>query len=159
VGQEIDYQAPSLASIESPNSKDPDTTRALQRYQEVTQRMKAALKIRRNDWASFKFPELEAISEYDQVATLREEIAKTLHDRKTSINNKSTWLKIKGVVERFFVALTPFAKHVLAVASGAQAVLSRNCFMLIISRFKILMACYAADSCSSLRYECFSWHF
>jgi hypothetical protein len=103
-------------------SEDPDTLRTQERYDKAAKLLKSALRVRRDDWKAFQFPELDKLSEKEDVAKLKAEINKVLEAREMSIKNKSNWGKCKGIVELVFTTLSPFAKNVLGVAINIQSV-------------------------------------
>jgi hypothetical protein len=101
---------------------DPDTNRAYQRYENAKRKITDSLKIRRNDWESFDFPQLNGHSEQEELSTLRSEINNVLESRKRTVRaSLSTWSKSKAIVENF-TAISPFAKNFLTVAKDAQQV-------------------------------------
>jgi hypothetical protein len=101
---------------------DPDSTRALERYESAKEKLKASLKIRRKEWGSFDFPELDALSEQEGLSTLRSEINKVLDNKKESIPNSTVWSKCTETIKKIFVAISPITKNVLTVAKEAQSV-------------------------------------
>ena len=109
-------------SSEQVISDDPDTVRTQERYHKAAKLLKDTLRVRRDDWKSFEFPELDKLSEKEDVAKLQAEINKVLEAREMSIKNKSNWGKCKGIVELVFTTLSPFAKNVLGVAINIQSV-------------------------------------
>ena len=109
-------------SSEQVISEDPDTVRTQERYDKAAKVLKNALRVRRDDWKAFEFPELDKLSEKEDVAKLQAEINKVLEAREMTIKNKSNWGKCKGIVELVFTTLSPFAKNVLGVAINIQSV-------------------------------------
>jgi hypothetical protein len=109
-------------SSEQAMSADPDTARTQERYEKATKLLKDALRVRRNDWTAFEFPELDKLSEKEDAVKLQAEINRVLEARNTLIKNKSNWGKCKGIIELIFTTLSPFAKNVLGVAINMQQV-------------------------------------
>jgi hypothetical protein len=103
-------------------TRDPDTVRTLERYEKAKDQLRRALKVRRNDWGSFEFPDLDRISEKEEPDKLQTEIDKVLDARIKS----AAQFTAKGVVKQIFMALSPFAKNFLTVASAAQSVSPRK---------------------------------
>jgi hypothetical protein len=102
--------------------EDPDTLRTRERYEKATKALKQALEVRRNDWKSLEFTGIDKFSENGDATILQTEINNVLEARKNSIKNKTGWEKCKGIVERMFKTLSPFAKTFLNVATRADAV-------------------------------------
>ena len=102
--------------------KDADTINSMEMYETAKRKLKEALKIRRNDWESFEFPELDGLSEQRDTSVLQGKIDKILALRKQSIKDPKGWSKCKAIMENAFLAFSPFAKNVLGVAVNASAV-------------------------------------
>jgi len=103
-------------------SKDPDTVRAVERYQKAVARWRDIINVRRDDLGIFQFPELSTIEENPDILVLRDEVNKILESRKHSIRNTAAWSKSKEIVETMFRALSPFAKNFLNISRNAQSV-------------------------------------
>lgn len=101
---------------------DTDTIITLKRYEAARTKLNYSLKLRRKDWGTFEFPELQTISEQQDSAKLQSEIDKVMNARKDKIANPTAWIKSKGIVKQIFMALSPFAKNLLTVAQNAQSV-------------------------------------
>jgi hypothetical protein len=102
--------------------KDADTINAVEMYETAKRKLKEALKIRRNDWESFEFPELDGLSEQQDTSVLQGKIDRILALRRQSIKDPKGWSKCKAIMENAFLAFSPFAKNVLGVAVNASAV-------------------------------------
>jgi hypothetical protein len=105
--------------------KDADTINSTEMYESAKRKLKEALKIRRDDWESFEFSELDSLSEQRDTSVLQGKIDKILALRKQSIKDPKGWSKCKAIMENAFLAFSPFAKNVLGVAVNASAV-NRN---------------------------------
>jgi hypothetical protein len=104
-------------------SEDPDTKRTLHRYEKAKQQIRESLKFCRNEWGSFIFPEVDTLSEQEELSALLNAIDKVLDRRsqKDSVMNPTKWEKCKKVVANIFTATSPFAKNLLTIAKeGAQ---------------------------------------
>ena len=102
-------------------SEDADTVNSKDMYNTAIRKLKKALKVRRNEWGSFEFPELDALSEQD-IWKIQTEVDKVLTTRRKSLEDPKGWLKCKAIMEHAFMAFTPFAKNALNVAGAANAV-------------------------------------
>ena len=109
--------------------KDADTINSMEIYETAKRKLKEALKIRRDDWESFEFPELDGLSEQRDISKLQLEIDKILALRKQSIKDPKGWSKLKVIMEHAFMAFTPFAKNVLNVAMPANQVSTSHLFL------------------------------
>jgi hypothetical protein len=109
--------------------KDADTINSMELYETAKRQLKEALKIRRNDWESFEFPELDGLSEQRDTSKLQLEIDKILALRKQSIKDPKGWSKCKVIMEHAFMAFSPFAKNVLNVAMPANQVSTSHLFL------------------------------
>jgi len=124
---EINEQQSSLTSNRgsvgkiAQGGRDPDSVRTLERYEKAKDKLRSALKVRRNEWGSFELPELDRISETEEPAKLQTEVDKVLDARIKAASQTTA----KGVVKQIFMALSPFAKNFLTVASSAQSVNSQ----------------------------------
>jgi hypothetical protein len=87
------------------------------------QKLKLSLKLAGNDWGFFDFPELETLGE-DQGQLLGSAIAEALKTTAESGKFTGKWSKTKGLLERLFTALSPFATNFLSVTQSAQSVRS-----------------------------------
>jgi hypothetical protein len=104
------------------DTKDADTINSMEMYETAKRKLKEALKIRRDDWESFEFPELDGLSEQLDTSKLQLEIDKILALRKQSMKDPKGWSKCKVIMEHAFMAFSPFAKNVLNVAMPANQV-------------------------------------
>jgi hypothetical protein len=103
--------------------EDPDTKRTFNRYEKAKQQMKESLNFARNEWDSFGFPQLDALSEQEGLSALLSEIDNVLVNRgqKGSVVNSTKWSKCKKVIANTFKATSPFAMNLLTIAKdGAQ---------------------------------------
>lgn len=92
----------------NPSGED-DTINSLHRYRCAKLKLKELLEFHYDeDWGFFDFPEIDVISEEHESSKLQVEITKIMDARKQSIDDLLS--KCKGIVERAFEALSPFAK-------------------------------------------------
>ena len=96
-----------------------------ERYKTAAKKLEEALKCRRANWKAFDIPTVSLdISTNDPIPLLREQIQSTLEARKTLVENRDFWTRAKGIVERSFTAMSPFAKNFLAIAEHGANVLA-----------------------------------
>jgi len=119
--QAVPENIPS-AVPDSSTPKDADTINSTEMYETAKHKLKEALKLRRKDWESFEFPELDDLSEQRDTSKLQVEINKILALRKQSVKDPKGWAKCKAIMEHAFMAFSPFAKNVLNVAMPANQV-------------------------------------
>lgn len=91
-------------------------------YETAFCRLKAALKISRKEWGFFEFPEIDALSEQEEISQLKAQINNVLVARKKCMNEPTGLAKCKSIMEHAFIAFAPFAKNVLGVAGKSDAV-------------------------------------
>jgi hypothetical protein len=97
-----------------------DRNRTLMRYIAAVEHLKAALKLRQPGWETFEFPEFDVIPESNgSLALLRTAIDEKL-DSYQELRDVSVWQKGKTLVERLFVASSPFVKNILTAVRGAS---------------------------------------
>ena len=73
---------------------DLDSVNTMQRYEKAAKNLKDAVKaIRRKEWGTFEFTEIESVPEHD-VSKLRDEISKAMTARKDVVANPSRWSKV-----------------------------------------------------------------
>lgn len=89
-----------------------DRKRTISRYKIAAVKLQASLNPSQAHWKSFKFLEKNNLDK-DPISQLREEINKTLTDRK---EEKKSW------IEKIFSAISPFAKNFLTIAKEGQTV-------------------------------------
>lgn len=91
-------------------------------YETAFCRLKAALKVGRKEWGLFDFPEIDALSEQEEISKLQAQINNVLVARTASTNEPTGLAKCKSIMEHAFMAFAPFAKNVLGVAGKSDAV-------------------------------------
>jgi hypothetical protein len=99
-----------------------DRQRTRHRHDEAVKELKNAIKDRTAKWGSFTLPEIGGQDEYCDVSQFKENINTILADRIESLENKTSWEKCEHVLERWFIAFTPFAKNALDIATQGSNV-------------------------------------
>jgi hypothetical protein len=125
--------------------EDPDTKRTLHRYEKAKQQMKESLDLRRNEWGSFNFTELDTLSEQEELSALLNAIDKVLDSRsqKDSIMNPTKWTKCKKVIANTFTATSPFAKNLLTIAKEAVQIPVLNPYGLLFGGLMLLITVHS----------------
>jgi hypothetical protein len=108
-----------------------DRERTELRYKNAISQLEESLRFRRQNWEIFQIPNLD-LRDNDTLPKLRQEIKKTLDARQKSIRNQNSWSKGKNLVERIFIAMSPFAKSFLTVAKDGQQAFSFFNLLLIV---------------------------
>jgi hypothetical protein len=99
-----------------------DRRRTEIRYKEAAKELTESLKLRRTNWESFEVPKFTDISEDDLIPQLRRQINTIWVTRKDTFKDRNLWSKGKNIMERAFIAMSPFAKNFLRIAKQGQAV-------------------------------------
>jgi len=97
-----------------------DSQRTISRYTKAVKRLKKSLKLGRENWEGFAFPEVEGVSE--TITQMRGELETALNTWKVSRDNPDLWSKAKQMAAQVFTATSPFFKNFLTVAINAQSV-------------------------------------
>jgi len=120
----VSAQVPPNGSLSSAGSVsgDFDTDRSKERYRKACDDLEEMLETYRQHWDTSELPNLDNLPENEDISMLQKEIANYFAARERSQQNKSAWSTIKGIIEKGYTALSPFAKTFLSVAGQADAV-------------------------------------